>query len=94
MSHPTREVVGRDLLIRAIRRELPPKVARRLVGEIYDAGYVFVPREPTDKMLDAAYYYALDEDARGVWLAMVAESEKDQLKDREVGDGSERCLHG
>ena len=32
---------------------------------------VLVPRSPTKEMIEAAYYAALDEDAAGVWEAMI-----------------------
>lgn len=33
--------------------------------------WVCVPRRPTKAMLDAAWAYALDEDAEGVWRSMI-----------------------
>ena len=37
---------------------------------------VLVPRIPTKKMLDEAYYAALAEDAGAVWEAMIEEYER------------------
>jgi hypothetical protein len=34
-------------------------------------GMVLVPRRPTKKMLDAAYWSANDENAAGVWKSMI-----------------------
>ena len=39
------------------------------------AEYVLVPRRPTKEMLEAAWAYALDEDAEGAWKAMIREHE-------------------
>ena len=33
---------------------------------------VLVPRRPTEEMVEAAWAYAHDEDAAGVWSAMIA----------------------
>ena len=33
--------------------------------------YVVVPRVPTREMVDAAYWSAFGEDAKGVWEAMI-----------------------
>lgn len=46
--------------------------------------FVLVPRVPTEEMLEAASDYALDEDAGGVWKAMIEEYERD-TKHRVVG---------
>lgn len=36
---------------------------------------VLVPRVPTPEMLEAAWAYAQDEDAAGVWVSMIHEWE-------------------
>jgi hypothetical protein len=36
-----------------------------------DSDLVLVPRIPTKEMIEAAYYEALAEDAKGVWEAMI-----------------------
>jgi len=36
--------------------------------------YVMVPRKPTEEMLEAAWAFAHDEDAAGVWRAMLSSS--------------------
>lgn len=38
---------------------------------VREAGYVIVPRTPTQSMIDAAHDSALGEDARGVWNDMI-----------------------
>ncbi len=64
----------------AARRERDVALAERdaLVDQIkalqsaQGPDMVLVPREPTQKMLDDAYWHAYDEDAAGVWGAMIA----------------------
>jgi hypothetical protein len=69
------DVTGKQILIDTISRTVSAETARRIVDEIYTAGYVCVPKEPTEKMVMGAYYYALDEDAAGVWRSMIAVSD-------------------
>lgn len=45
--------------------------AIHLLAALDAAGYVCVPRDPTKDMMDAAWAYALDEDAEGVWKSMI-----------------------
>lgn len=42
-----------------------------IVKRLDEDGYVIVPKEPTPEMIESAYYDALDEDAKGVWVSMV-----------------------
>lgn len=56
---------------------------RELVLQMRDIitnGYVIVPREPTEAMLDAAWAEALGEDAAGVWREMINASPSYPLK--------------
>ncbi len=57
-----------SILIDAFGSENAAKLA---VEALERAGWVLVPREPTAEMLDAAWAYALDEDAVGVWKSML-----------------------
>lgn len=50
--------------------------ASRVLAALDAAGYVCVPREPTEAMVDAAYWPAHDENAKEVWEQMVAASSK------------------
>lgn len=45
--------------------------AKRVLTALEAAGWVCVPREPTQQMLDAAYWSALAENAAGVWEDML-----------------------
>ena len=47
----------------------------RIANAIHDMGFVCVPREPTPMMMEGAYFDALEEDAAGVWRAMIGVSE-------------------
>jgi hypothetical protein len=55
----------------------PPRITNneRIADELKELGFVCVPLVPTEDMLHAAYYDALDEDARGVWTTMIGVSE-------------------
>lgn len=46
-----------------------------LIAELSASGYLIVPRVPTQQMLEDAGDYAHDEDAAGVWRAMIASYE-------------------
>jgi hypothetical protein len=46
-----------------------------VTGQQQKNDYVLVPRIPTREMVDAAWAYALDEDAEGVWRSMLNEYE-------------------
>jgi hypothetical protein len=41
---------------------------------------VLVPGKPTQAMIDAAFDYAISEDAEAVWLAMVKEFETSKVE--------------
>jgi hypothetical protein len=60
-------------------REALEKVAggegARIVEELSRIGFVCVPREPTKRMLDEAYYAAMAENASEVWMEMISASE-------------------
>jgi hypothetical protein len=56
------------ILIKALGEEN----ADAALSALARAGYVCVPREPTKKMLEAAWADALGEDAAGVWSSMIA----------------------
>lgn len=58
---------GREIIIKALGVEEGARVADAIAAQ----GYVCVPRVPTDKMLDEAWAWAHDEDALGVWNAMI-----------------------
>ena len=45
--------------------------AQRALSALSTAGYICVPREPIDGMLEAAWEAALAEDAEGVWKSML-----------------------
>lgn len=45
--------------------------ARIALGALSDAGWVVVPRVPTQAMLDAGWYSANVEDAAGTWRDMI-----------------------
>jgi hypothetical protein len=62
-------VTGREAIKEVTGDE---KIADRLAN----AGFVCVPREPTKKMLDAAWADALAENADGVWATMIDASEE------------------
>lgn len=71
-------MTGREVIERVTGN---PSIAQT----IYDAGYVCVPRTPTDGMIYQAHNDALQEDARGVWETMIAVSEgiipEDRIRD-------------
>ncbi len=46
-------------------------MARRAIAAIEAAGYVIVPREPTESMIDAGAIYADCNGAHGAWQAMI-----------------------
>ncbi len=46
--------------------------------------FVLVPRVPTPEMLEAAWAYALDEDAAGMWSAMLRQHESRSLVELET----------
>ena len=59
--------------------------AARVIAALEAAGYVCVPREPTERMLDAAYWSAYGANAAGVWTDMIRavdEFTKDQDRPR------------
>jgi hypothetical protein len=45
--------------------------AKRILDALDAAGYVCVPREPTEKMIQDGWIAALDEDAGDTWRYMV-----------------------
>lgn len=47
--------------------------ARTALSVLDAAGYVCVPRVPTEEMLKAAYWSAHEENAAGVWEDMILE---------------------
>lgn len=58
-------------------REAIKKIAgdERIADELSKLGFVCVPIQPTQDMLDAAWADALEEDACEVWRTMVGVSE-------------------
>jgi hypothetical protein len=46
--------------------------AQRVIDVLSAAGWACVPREPTQEMLEAAYWAALAENAEGVWEEMIS----------------------
>ena len=48
--------------------------AQAALAALSNAGWVWVPRRPTERMIEAAYWSALAENAAGVWEEMVADS--------------------
>ncbi len=46
-------------------------VARHVLVAVATAGYVIVPREPTEAMIDAGAIYADHNGAHGAWQAMI-----------------------
>ena len=47
---------------------------RAILALLEPEGWQLVPKEPTPEMIEKAYYFALDEDAKGVWTAMLSAS--------------------
>lgn len=58
-------------------REAIGKLAgdERIADELTKLGFVCVPIQPTQDMLDGAWADALEEDAAGVWKTMIGVSE-------------------
>lgn len=55
-----------------VPREAWPRVARAALTELEQAGYVVVPVEPTEEMIDAGWAYVHNEDAAGTWRSMLS----------------------
>lgn len=64
-------VAGREILTRIAGDDV--------AKEIYEMGYVVVPRLATKAMIDAAWASATAEDAGGVWDEMVEFHEQGNL---------------
>ena len=45
--------------------------ARRVFDALKSAGFVCVPRDPTQRMIEAAYWAAYEGDAAEVWEEMI-----------------------
>jgi hypothetical protein len=63
-------VTGRELLL-----EIMGPDGELIADAIYKRGFVCVPREPTEPMLNAAWADALEENSIGVWAKMIGVSE-------------------
>jgi hypothetical protein len=50
------------------------ELAKHVIAALNEAGYVCVPREPSEEMRNAAYWSALAENAVGVWEDMIEAS--------------------
>ncbi len=46
-------------------------IARHVLAAVEAAGYVIVPREPTEAMIEAGAIYADHNGAHGAWQAMI-----------------------
>lgn len=62
-------------------REVLKEIAGEEVADaLYARGFVCVPREPTKKMLQDAYWSAPGEDLGHVWEELIAASESSNLE--------------
>jgi hypothetical protein len=52
--------------------------AEAFLADLRSKGLTCVPKTPSEQMLDAAWAYALNEDAAGVWSSMIKEFEQTQ----------------
>lgn len=50
-------------------------LARAIIRELARVGFVCVPRDASDAMIDAAFDYIHEEDGAGTWRAMVDAAE-------------------
>lgn len=70
-------MTGRETILKAASEVgVNRSDAERIASTIDRTGYVCVPRDPTQEMIEAAWASALAENAAGVWSRMVEESEK------------------
>lgn len=64
-------MTGQELLIEMLGRD-----GERIADAIRTRGFVLVPAQPTEKMLDAAWADAHEENALGVWRTMIDAAER------------------
>jgi len=78
----TKVVSAREVIFEVLDEALPDDEAKaayivvRLEKSLDSAGFVVVPIEPSEKMVEAGYYHAMAEDAKAVWESMLTASQE------------------